>query len=115
MRHGFQDKVCFRCLDGLRKASWVRMRGGSSGSKYVKSARAKDTEHRLHKRLNLYRWSPERMQDLTKRVSLYREAKHQQMQSCAKTTALPLDFLARADVILCIAGDTLADQIGAGV
>mmetsp|Transcript_21582 Transcript_21582/g.45376 ORF Transcript_21582/g.45376 Transcript_21582/m.45376 type:complete len:139 (+) Transcript_21582:777-1193(+) len=90
---------------------WVRMRDGSSESKSVKPARAKDIEHRLHDRLNLYRWSPERMQDLSRRVSLYREAKHQQRHSCAKSAALPLGILARADIVICGAGDT--DQPGA--
>ncbi len=88
---------------GLGKAGWVRMRDGSSESQSVKPARAKDIEHRLHDRLNIYRWSPEKMQDLSRRVSLYREAKQQQRQSCAKPVALPLDIPARA---MCGAGDT---------
>jgi hypothetical protein len=87
------------------------MRDTSSEPKSVKPARAKDIEHRLHDRLNLYRWSPERMQDLSRRVSRYRESKQHQRPSCPKTAALPLDILPRAAIMKGGVGDTVAVQL----
>ena len=63
-------------------AGWVSVRGDSvpegSTSRSLKPAKAKDIESRLSDRINFYRWSPEKIRDLGKRVSLYRDAKKRQ-------------------------------------